>query len=150
MAVTKTHSIKSTLRKALDYILNPDKTDAAVLVSSFACSPETADIEFEMTRGMSVKRGTNLARYLIQSFAPGETTPEQAHEIGMKLAEEILGGKYEFVLSTHIKNILFIVCDKGICFNQIRYKIFNSCHKFSVRVIAVCNFGKMIFPFGGQ
>jgi hypothetical protein len=115
MAVTKTHSIKSTLRKALDYILNPDKTDAAVLVSSFACSPETADIEFEMTRGMSEKRGTNLARHLIQSFAPGETTPEQAHEIGMKLAEEILGGKYEFVLSTHI--------DKGHVHNHL---IFNS------------------------
>ncbi|MBP3360408.1 MAG: relaxase/mobilization nuclease domain-containing protein [Clostridia bacterium] len=102
MAITKTHPIKSTLRKALDYILNPDKTDSAILVSSFGCSPETADIEFEFTRRLSSERGTHLARHLIQSFAPGEATPEQAHEIGMKLAEEVLGGKYEFVISTHI------------------------------------------------
>ena len=102
MAVTKTHPIKSTLRKALDYILNPEKTDGNMLVSSFACSPETADIEFEWTRKQSRENGTHLARHLIQAFAPGETTPEQAHEIGMKLAEEILGGRYEFVLTTHI------------------------------------------------
>ena len=43
MAVTKIHPIKSTLKKALDYIENPDKTDNKLLVSSFACSYETAD-----------------------------------------------------------------------------------------------------------
>ncbi|HFN3182224.1 TPA: endonuclease, partial [Enterococcus faecium] len=48
MAVTKIHPIKSTLKKALDYIENPDKTDGKLLVASFACSYETADIEFEM------------------------------------------------------------------------------------------------------
>ena len=48
MAVTKIHPIKSTLKKALDYIENPDKTYDKMLVSSFACSYETADIEFEM------------------------------------------------------------------------------------------------------
>ncbi len=46
MAVTKIHPIKSTLKKALDYIENPAKTDEKMLVSSFACSYETADIEF--------------------------------------------------------------------------------------------------------
>ena len=101
MAITKTHPIKSTLRKAIDYILNPEKTDVDLLVSSFACSPETADIEFDFTRDKAINKGSHLARHLIQSFDPGETTPEQAHEIGMKLAERVLGGKYEFVLSTH-------------------------------------------------
>ena len=48
MAITKIHPIKSTLKKALDYIENPAKTDEKMLVSSFACSYETADIEFEM------------------------------------------------------------------------------------------------------
>ena len=48
MAVTKIHPIKSTLKKALDYIDNPVKTDEKILVSSFACSYETADIEFEL------------------------------------------------------------------------------------------------------
>ena len=102
MAITKTHPIKSTLKKTLDYICNPDKTDGRLLVSSFGCSAETADIEFAWTRKHSIDKGTNLGRHLIQAFEPGETTPEQAHEIGMQLAKEILGGKYEFVLTTHI------------------------------------------------
>ena len=47
MAVTKTHPIKSTLKAAIDYICNSDKTDGKLLVSSFGCAAETADIEFE-------------------------------------------------------------------------------------------------------
>ena len=102
MAVTKTHPIKSTLKAAIDYICNPEKTDGKLLVSSYGCSAETADIEFAWTRRHAIDKGTNLGRHLIQAFQPGEVTPEQAHEIGMELAKEILGGKYEFVLTTHI------------------------------------------------
>ena len=102
MAVTKTHPIKSTLKAAIDYICNPDKTDGKLLVSSFGCAAETADIEFAWTRRHSIDKGSNLGRHLIQAFQPGEVTPEQAHEIGMQLAKEVLGGKYEFVLTTHI------------------------------------------------
>ena len=102
MAITKTHSIKSTLNLAIQYICNPDKTDGTLLVSSFACLPETADIEFEWTRRQAIDKGNSLGRHIIQSFSPEDNiTPEQAHEIGMKLAEQVLGGKYEFVLSTH-------------------------------------------------
>ena len=102
MAVTKTHPIKSTLKAAIDYICNPEKTDGKLLVSSYGCTAETADIEFSWTRRHAIDKGTNLGRHLIQAFQPGEVTPEQAHEIGMELAKEILGGKYEFVLTTHI------------------------------------------------
>ena len=102
MAVTKTHPIKSTLKAAIDYICNPEKTDGKLLVSSYGCVAETADIEFSWTRCHAIDKGTNLGRHLIQAFQPGEVTPEQAHEIGMELAKEILGGKYEFVLTTHI------------------------------------------------
>lgn len=102
MAVTKTHPIKSTLKTAIDYICNPVKTDGRLLVSAYGCTAETADIEFEWTRRHAIDKGTNLGRHLIQAFQPGEVTPEQAHEIGMQLAKEILGGKYEFVLTTHI------------------------------------------------
>ena len=102
MAVTKTHPIKSTLKAAIDYICNPEKTDGRLLVSSYGCTAETADIEFAWTRRHAIDKGTNLGRHLIQAFQPGEVTPEQAHEIGMELAKEILGGKYEFVLTTHI------------------------------------------------
>ncbi len=102
MAVTKTHPIKSTLKAAIDYILNPDKTDGKLLASSFGCGMETADIEFAWTRELAGDRGTHLGRHLIQSFSVGETTPEEAHQIGMELAGAILGGKYEFVLTTHV------------------------------------------------
>ena len=102
MAVTKTHPIKSTLKAAIDYICNPKKTDGKLLVSSYGCAAETADIEFAWTRRHAIDKGTNLGRHLIQAFQPREVTPEQAHEIGMELAKEILGGKYEFVLTTHI------------------------------------------------
>ena len=94
MAVTKTHPIKSTLKAAIDYICNPEKTDGKLLVSSYGCAAETADIEFAWTRRHAIDKGTNLGRHLIQAFQPGEVTPEQAHEIGMELAKEILGGKY--------------------------------------------------------
>ncbi len=94
MAVTKIHPIKSTLKTALDYIENPDKTEDKMLVSSFGCSYETADIEFEMLLAQAIQKGNNLAHHLIQSFAPGEATPEQAHEIGRQLADEVLQGKY--------------------------------------------------------
>ena len=111
MAVTKIHPIKSTLKKALDYIENPDKTEDKMLVSSFACSYETADIEFEMLLAQAIQKGNNLAHHLIQSFAPGEATPEQAHEIGKLLADEVLQGKYSYVLTTHI--------DKGHVHNHL-------------------------------
>ena len=102
MAVTKTHPIKSTLKAAINYICNPEKTDGKLLVSSYGCAAETADIEFSWTRRHAIDKGTHLGRHLIQAFEPGEVTPEEAHEIGMQLAKEILGGKYEFVLTTHI------------------------------------------------
>ena len=61
MAVTKIKPVKSTLSKALDYIQNPDKTDGKTLVSSFGCSYETADIEFEYTLSQARQKGNNLA-----------------------------------------------------------------------------------------
>ena len=102
MAVTKTHPIKSMLKAAIDYICNPEKMDGKLLVSSYGCAAETADIEFSWTRRHAIDKGTHLGCHLIQVFEPGEVTPEEAHEIGMELAKEILGGKYEFVLTTHI------------------------------------------------
>ena len=111
MAVTKIKPIKSTLSKALDYIQNPKKTDEKMLVSSFGCSFETADIEFEFTLSQALEKGSNLAHHLIQSFEPGETTPEQAHEIGRQLADAVTKGQYEYVLTTHI--------DKGHTHNHI-------------------------------
>ena len=102
MAVTKIKPIKSTLKKALEYIQNPDKTDDKMLVSSFGCSYETADIEFAFTLSQALDKGNNLAHHLIQSFEPGEVSFEKAHEIGKQLADAVTKGQYEYVLTTHI------------------------------------------------
>ena len=106
MAYIKIFPIKVTDKKALDYITNPDKTDEKLLVSSFGCSPETADLEFSMTREMVKKngmdKGNNLAFHLIQSFKPGEVDAETAHRLGQQFADEVLKGKYEYVISTHV------------------------------------------------
>ena len=106
MAYLKIFPIKVTDKKALDYITNPDKTEEKLLVSSFGCSPETADLEFSMTREMAKKngmdKGDNLAFHLIQSFKPGEVDAETAHRLGQQFADEVLKGKYEYVISTHV------------------------------------------------
>ena len=111
MAVTKIKPIKSTLSKALDYIENPDKTDGKMLVSSFGCSYETADIEFEYTLSQALQKGNNLAFHLIQSFEPGEVDYQKAHEIGKQLADAVTKGQHEYVVTTHI--------DKGHIHNHI-------------------------------
>ena len=94
------------MSKAIAYILNPEKTDERLLVSSYGCASETAAREFEWTRKIAEQKGMNpvriIARHVIQSFEIGEVTPELAHEIGKQFADEILGGKYEYVLTTHI------------------------------------------------
>ena len=94
------------MSKAIAYILNPEKTDEKLLVSSYGCASETAAREFEWTRKIAEQKGMNpvriIARHVIQSFGIGEVTPELAHEIGKQFADEILGGKYEYVLTTHI------------------------------------------------
>ena len=125
MAVTKIKPIKSTLSKALDYIQNPDKTDGKMLVSSFGCSYETADIEFGFTLAQAIDKGNNLAHHLIQSFEPGEVDYEKAHEIGKQLADAVTKGQHEYVLTTHI--------DKGHIHNHIIFCAVNfvDYHKYN-------------------
>ena len=114
MAYTKIHAIKTTVDKAIDYICNPDKTDEQIYVSSYACSPETAAIDFKYTLDHCRENSPNKAYHLIQAFAPGEVSYEEAHRIGKELAGKVLEGKYSYVLTTHI--------DKGHIRNHIAYK----------------------------
>ena len=115
MPITKIHPIKSTLKAAIDYIINPSKTDNYLLVSSYMCQPETADLEFEYTRRYTRDGYLNLGRHLIQSFKPGEVSEQEAHQIGIELANKVLKNEYEYVIATHN--------DKGHIHNHI---IFNS------------------------
>lgn len=115
MAVTKIHPIKTTLKKAIDYICNGDKTDGEIYVTTHLCSRENAHKEFELTKKQFNSRTKTLAHHLIQSFVPEEVSFEEAHQVGIELCEKILEGKYEYVLATHI--------DKDHIHNHI---IFNS------------------------
>ena len=106
MAVTKIHGIKTTVNKAIEYICNPDKTDQKLYISSFACSPETAVLDFKYTldhtHDCRDAHNANKAFHLIQAFSPGEVSYEEAHQIGKELADRLLEGKYSYVLTTHI------------------------------------------------
>ena len=106
MAYIKVFPIRASVEKLVKYVTNSDKTEDQTLVSSFGCSPETAAATFEITRQHSIGniRDTNGNRawHLIQSFKPGEVSPEKAHEIGVQLAEQFLKGKYEYIVSTHV------------------------------------------------
>ena len=115
MAVTKIHPIKTTLKKAIDYICNGDKTNDEIYVTTHLCSRENAHKEFELTKKQFNSRTKTLAHHLIQSFVPEEVSFEEAHQVGIELCDKILDGKYEYVLATHI--------DKDHIHNHI---IFNS------------------------
>lgn len=125
MAYTRIHPIKTTLNKALAYIENPDKTSGYMLVSGYNCDPVSASLDFAMTAELAERVSGNytktgganvLAEHMIQSFSyDDKITPEQAHEIGKKWADEITEGKHEYVITTHI--------DKGHIHNHI---IFNA------------------------
>ena len=118
MAITKIHPIKSTLNLSIKYILNSDKTDKNILISTYMCNEKTAHNQFLNTRKLNNVNGTVLARHLIQSFLPNEITPEKAHEIGKYLCKEILKDQYEYVLSTHIdKNHIH----NHIIFNNVSF-----------------------------
>lgn len=131
MAITKIKAIKATVNKAIAYITNPQKTDGKLLVSGYKVEPSYAAIEFKMTAELAkdikgdysnTGKANNLAYHTIQSFAKiDKITPEEAHELGKKLADEMLEEKHEYVIATHI--------DKGhihnhIIFNAISYEDF--------------------------
>ena len=125
MAVTKIKGINVTVEKAISYIINSAKTDGKLLVSGFQVEPPFAAYEFNVTaelakelNGDYTKTGAAnvLAYHLIQSFSKKDVvSADQAHEVGKRLADEVLQGKHEYVLATHI--------DKGHIHNHI---IFNS------------------------
>ncbi len=150
MAITKIHPIKSTLHLAINYITKSDKTDEKLLVSTHKCHTATAHIQFLKRREQFNTRGNVLARHLIQSFLPGETTADEAHKIGIELCKKILKDEYEFVVATHIdkghihNHIIFNNINKltGKCYqsnkrtyHKIRYQSDKLCKKYGLSVI---------------
>ena len=134
MAYTKIHAIKATVDKAIDYICDPDKTDDKIFISSYACSPETAAIDFKYTLDHCRENSPNKAYHLIQAFAPEEVSFEEAHKIGQELADRVLEGKYSYVVTTHIdkghvhNHIIFCAAD------NINYDKYHDCNKTYYRI----------------
>ena len=111
MAYTRIHPIKATVHKTIKYICNENKTDDNLLISSFGTSAETAHHDFKYALSKTNDSSPNKAYHLIQSFAPGEVSEDEAHQIGEELANGILHSKYTCVIATHN--------DKGHIHNHI-------------------------------
>ena len=100
-------TVEQALKARLDYIKNPEKTRKGELVTAFACHAATADAEFALARKEYFEitgrwRENEVIAYQIrQSFKPGEVTPEEAHQIGIELAQRFLKGNHAFVIATH-------------------------------------------------
>lgn len=109
---------KTSLDNAITYIEDENKTDHLAFVSTFNCRQETAYREMMDTKkrwNKPMRKNSVGGYHVIQSFAPGEVTPQQAHKIGQQLVEELLAQNYEVVIGTHI--------DRGHIHNHI---VFNS------------------------
>ena len=127
MAVVKIWKVKSNLNKVIDYVSDENKTlkdeDSSLLkelhqvieyttdsfkteekcyVTGINCIPATAYQDMIDTKKRFQKTDGILAYHSYQSFKEGEVTPEIAHEIGVKLADEMWGDRFEVVVSTHL------------------------------------------------
>ena len=129
MAYTKIHAVTATVHKAVAYICNPDKTDQNILISSFGCSPETAAYDFKFALSKTKQSDPNKAFHLIQAFLPGEVSYNEAHQVGVELADKLLEGKYSYIVSTHIdknhlhNHIIFCAAD------NIEHKKYHDCRQ---------------------
>ena len=103
MAYTSIHTIRATVSAAIAYITNGDKTVNGVYVNSYACRADSAGAseDFRTVRQQGTGRTQILAYHMIQSFAPGEVTPEQAMQIGEELCDRYLKGDYQYVIAVH-------------------------------------------------
>lgn len=117
------HPIYSTSSRAVEYIINPDKTDDGLLTYSYACDVNNIDNDFQKVRNAGTGKGYVLAQHIHQSFQGKEVSPELALQCGIELADKFLKGNYQYVVATHINtnNI-----HNHIIFNNISFDNFRS------------------------
>ena len=113
MAYDKIIVIHSRLDRCLDYVQNDGKTDLGNAVdyicnpvkagfqTAINCTLDKAFLQMQETKQRWDKYGGILGYHIVHSYAPGEVTPEQAHEAGVEFARRLLGDKYEAVVCTH-------------------------------------------------
>ena len=92
----------SSLEEAVDYALNRDKTESVCFETGLSCLCEAAFADMRANNLRWHKTGGVQGYHLVQSFAEGEVTPELAHQIGVELADQLLDGRYQAVVTTHL------------------------------------------------
>lgn len=91
-----------SLKDVMDYAVNPTKTEKQFYVSGANCDPSIAREQMLITKKRFGKPDGRSAYHSYQSFKPGETTPDKAHEIGVKFAERLWGEEFQVVVATHV------------------------------------------------
>ncbi len=125
--VSKDKTAAQCIRERLDYIMNPEKTISGMLVSTHACSPETAAEEFMLYRQQyqtstgRTQHNEVIAYHVRQAFRPGEITPELANEIGRELASQLTGDQNAFVVATHIDKHHMACVSELPAFREVRH-----------------------------
>ena len=100
--ITERKYLDEDLLNAISYIENDDKTDEKLYVTGINCSKFTAYEQMTATKQKYHKTGGNVAYHGFQSFAEGEVTPEECHQIGIETAKQMWGDKYEVLVTTHL------------------------------------------------
>lgn len=121
---SKLFPITATERKAISYIADGSKTDNGRLISTFCCSsdPSQASRDFASVRACGTGKNKILSQHFIQSFKPGEITPQRALEVGEELCEKFLKGQYQYYLAVHV--------DKAHVHLHV---IFNNCNMYDYK-----------------
>lgn len=117
MAVTKILPRSTGLKQAIQYVLNGDKTDGQILTAHLNCDPGREYEQMMATKQEVGKSGGRQCYHIIQSFRPGEVTPELAFEIAKAFAETYLG-EYQVVIGTHVDKEHI---QSHILFNSVNY-----------------------------
>lgn len=101
MAITKYIVIKKNLEAVINYAKNGDKTENGIFVSAINCLPETAYSQMMLTKKNFHKEDGRLGYHIIQSFNGNEISPEKCNKIGIELAQQLWGDKYQVLVCTH-------------------------------------------------
>ena len=98
----KEKTTPKSLEEAVDYAANRDKTESACFETGLGCTTTSAFEDMRLNTLRWHKETGVQGYHLVQSFAEGEVTPELAHQIGVEFAEQLLLGKYQAIVTTHL------------------------------------------------
>lgn len=101
MAITKYKVIKKNLEAVINYAMNGEKTENGILISAINCLPETAYSQMMLTKKVFHKEDGRLGYHIIQSFKGNEISSEKCNKIGIELAQQLWGDKYQVLICTH-------------------------------------------------